>query len=102
MGSLGPQSNQRGIETRITTSGMPLKEQCLNRTSVGLKLKIGKAEHRPLPRLNRTSVGLKLSPRRLLGPGLVSLNRTSVGLKQLLLDKQQGYAYNASIEPAWD
>ena len=33
-----PQSNQRGIETSTTLEGHNIVTQCLNRTSVGLKL----------------------------------------------------------------
>jgi len=54
----GPQSNQRGIETRPPRDG-PGGLPGLNRTSVGLKLDLLPKPLRADARLNRTSVGLK-------------------------------------------
>jgi hypothetical protein len=106
-GALWPQSNQRGIETRIPRPGEGGELQGLNRTSVGLKLlQPGVRNQTPGQGLNRTSVGLKLAhgldlddgalwpqsnqrgiETRILRPGeggeLQGLNRTSVGLKLL-------------------
>ncbi len=74
-----PQSNQRGIETTDRVSPKPVCFGRLNRTSVGLKPRLG-GEAAPAPgRLNRTSVGLK---RR--------------------ADQEETYREVASIEPAWD
>ena len=99
----GPQSNQRGIETRPLGVGAAGDVQRLNRTSVGLKRGLAVRPGEALERLNRTSVGLKRfffcgDPSR----GSPGLNRTSVGLKRnsgLDLARCLGCA---SIEPAWD
>ena len=76
-----PQSNQRGIETRMWQKIFGPSWRGLNRTSVGLKPR-GSA---PIPgrgiRLNRTSVGLKHVPFRPHPARESRLNRTSVGLK---------------------
>ena len=76
-----PQSNQRGIETRLARR-FPV------RTGV---------------RLNRTSVGLKPGYARQAVTWTVdSLNRTSVGLKPYVVANPALPLRVASIEPAWD
>ena len=75
----------------------------LNRTSVGLKLRLRQLVFAPENRLNRTSVGLKrmfltqvgVKPRG-------GLNRTSVGLKPKVTAISGRQLTLASIEPAWD
>ena len=57
--AVGPQSNQRGIETGVSTVGGVGVGACLNRTSVGLKRRWTKLSLFGARRLNRTSVGLK-------------------------------------------
>ena len=61
--TLEPQSNQRGIETKL----------------------IGFVHWAYVARLNRTSVGLKLGEAVKVAASLLRLNRTSVGLKLLAL-----------------
>ena len=75
----------------------------LNRTSVGLKLRLWMGAARPdPPGLNRTSVGLKRKRDDDDGQdGLTRLNRTSVGLKRGFRCGVAGDP-GASIEPAWD
>ena len=77
-----PQSNQRGIETRLERLGRARSDSRLNRTSVGLKLAGLRDRSGGVPRLNRTSVGLKhlSDPRQ--HPRGGGLNQTSVGLKR--------------------
>ena len=56
----GPQSNQRGIETKLTKQEGDNGPEGLNRTSVGLKPSITmSSKYLDGMSLNRTSVGLK-------------------------------------------
>ena len=113
---MGPQSNQRGIETADRGAVLGVKVPGLNRTSVGLKLwrpstpvptwtppqsnQRGIETHRssslvPVPvmmSLNRTSVGLKhMGLDGLLEASPRRLNRTSVGLKRAIRATMEGY-----------
>ena len=54
-----PQSNQRGIETKMRRWNNEGRSGGLNRTSVGLKLDPKATLPEDLRGLNRTSVGLK-------------------------------------------
>mgnify|MGYP006969325372 FL=1 len=73
----------------------------LNRTSVGLKRRLGGLGEGGGGCLNRTSVGLKLTTELEEINNRVGLNRTSVGLKRIAHNKSS-FPRSASIEPAWD
>ncbi len=122
--SCGPQSNQRGIETKSgqVQEGFPL---CLNRTSVGLKPRSTPLGRRPNEEPQSNQRGIEtarwMQPLRdlqvpqsnqrgietLLGSLLhllaeIGLNRTSVGLKRACRSSPWPTVGDASIEPAWD
>ena len=101
---VGPQSNQRGIETsmRAGRSADPL--MCLNRTSVGLKPHRGDSgadSDSDGPQSNQRGIETLKGQFRVCVFEL-GLNRTSVGLKQKSAIALWSSPVSASIEPAWD
>ncbi len=78
-----------------------MKKLSLNRTNMGLKLRITTRSSNPASCLNRTNMGLKQENGIDHGRVGVCLNRTNMGLKQ---GGKNGVAYeiNVLIEPIWD
>ena len=97
-----PQSNQRGIETRINSgrSARKAEPQSNQRGIETVCLDILGAYSNSS--LNRTSVGLKPNFPALVGASRKGLNRTSVGLKRYHNGGTPLGRTQASIEPAWD
>ncbi len=98
---LVPQSNQRGIETSIRAPRGPVRHR-LNRTSVGLKqLQHGDPGGRDLC-LNRTSVGLKRYSRGQFDvlSRLPQSNQRGIETPVTWISLKLNLM--ASIEPAWD
>jgi len=78
--STAPQSNQRGIETRVA-------EQVASS---------------PIPGLNRTSVGLKHGLAHGLGRGNSRPQSNQRGIETAAWELEDWGEAAASIEPAWD